>query len=170
MKKKILTLEDLVKFCKTQQMKTFSFSSKDNDGEPLCVAIPATFEKKEDEESKLLFADIKAFHTGRNLNGSGVTVNAAKKSLSTFAYKPILAAFTTDKNGDEDFMGHEMDMDDEGNIIYIEQQVGSFTADEPWMEEDPDDKDKQWVFARAAIPREYTSAASIIVLIELIME
>lgn len=162
MKKKILTLEDLVKFCKTQQMKTFSFSSKDNDGEPLCVAIPATFEKKEDEESKLLFADIKAFHTGRNLNGSGVTVNAAKKSLPTFAYKPILAAFTTDKNGDEDFMGHEMDMDDEGNIIYIEQQVGSFTADEPWMEEDPEDKDKQWVFARAAIPREYTSAASII--------
>lgn len=159
MKKKILTLEDLVKFCKAQKM--YSFSSKEN-GEPLCVAIPAVFEKEENQSSTLLFADIKAFHTGRNENDSGVTIDAAKNSLSTFAYKPILAAFTTDKNGDEDFMSHEMDMDDDGNIIYIEKQVGCFTADAPWMETDSEDADKQWVFAKAAIPRDYTSAASII--------
>lgn len=159
MKKKILTLEDLVKFCREQKM--FSFSSKEN-GEPICVAIPATFEKKEDENSSLLFATIKAFHTGRNRNDSAVTEDAMEKSRSTFAYKPILAAFTTDKNGDEDFMAHEMDMDDDGNIIYIEKQVGCFTTDEPWIETDEEDKEKQWIFANCAIPREYTHAADII--------
>lgn len=159
MKKKILTLEDLVKFCKEQ--KLYSFSSKEK-GYQLCVAVPAQFEKEENDSSSLLFADIKAFHTGRNENNSGVTVDAMHNSVSTFAYKPILAAFTTDKNGDEDFMSHEMDMDDDGNIIYIEKQVGCFTADEPWIEKDSEDSEKEWVFAKAAIPREYTHAADII--------
>ena len=159
MKKKLLTLEDLVKFCKAQ--KLFSFNSKES-GYQICVQIPADFAKKETESSSLLFADIKAFHTGRNRNESNVTVNAAKKSLSTFAYKPILAAFMTDENGVEDFMSHEMEIDDDGNVIYIEHQVGCFTTDEPKMEKDPDHKDRQYVYATAAIPREYTHAADII--------
>ena len=159
MKKKLLTIEDLIKFCKEQKM--FSFSSKNN-GEPICIAIPATFEKSDEKSSSLLFADIKAFHTGRNLNGSAVTEDAMTGAKKTFAYKPILAAFTTDKNGDEDFMSHEMEIDEDGNVVYIEKQVGTFTVDEPWTETDPDDSEKTWVFARCAIPREYTHAADII--------
>lgn len=159
MKKKILTLEDLVKFCKAQ--KLFSFSSKES-GYQICVKVPAVFAKKEIENSSLLFADIKAFHTGRNRNASNVTIDAAKKSLSTFAYKPILAAFTTDDDGVEDFMSHEMEIDDDGNVIYIEHQVGCFTIDEPTIEKDPDHEDRQFVYATAAIPREYTHAAEII--------
>lgn len=159
-KKKLLTLEDLVKFCKAQ--KVYSFSSKES-GEPLCVAVPATFEQKESENSSLLFAQIKAFHTGRNRNKSNVTFDAAEKSLETFAYKPILAAIHTDpKTGEEDFMSHEIDMDDDDNIVYIEKQVGCFTNDEPYMEQDPNNEDRQYVFAIAAIPREYTHAADII--------
>jgi hypothetical protein len=158
-KKKILTLEDLVKFCKVQ--KLFCFSSKDT-GYQICVHVPADFEKNEVENSSLLFADIKAFHTGRNRNESNVTVDAAKKSLDTFAYKPILAAFMTDENGVEDFMSHEMEIDDDGNIVYIEHQVGCFTTDKPKMKKDPDHEDRQYVYATAAIPRDYTHAADII--------
>lgn len=159
MKKKLLTLEDLVKFCKEQ--KLYSFNAKDI-GYQICVQYPATFKKNESENSSLLFGDIKSFHTGRNRNESSVTEDAMKNSVSTFAYKPILAAFTTDKNGDEDFMAHEMEIDDDGNVVYIEHQVGCFTVDEPRIEKDPDDENKQWIYARCAIPREYTSAASII--------
>ncbi len=159
MKKKLLTLEDLVKFCKEQNL--FSFSAKDS-GYQLCVQVPALFKKKEVESSSLLFADIRAFHTGRNRNKSSVTDDAMKNSVPTFAYKPILAAFTTDKNGDEDFMSHEMELDDEGNVIYIEHQVGSFTVDEPRIEKDSEDENKRWIYATCAIPREYTHAADII--------
>ena len=159
-KKKLLTLEDLVKFCKAQ--KLYSFSSKEQ-GYPICVMVPATFEKNETESSQLLFAKVKAFHTGLNRNQSNVTFDAAQKALGTFAYKPILAAIHTDPNtGEEDFMSHEMDMDDDGNIVYIEKQVGCFTVDEPYMEQDPEHEDRQYVYATAAIPREYTSAADII--------
>ena len=159
MKKKLLTLEDLAKFCREQKM--LSFSSKDT-GYQLCVKVPAMFKKKEEENSSLFFGTIKAFHTGKNRNESAVTDEAMKNSASTFAYKPILAAFTTDKNGDEDFMSHEMEMDEDGNIIYIEHQVGCFTIDEPWIEKDPDDENKNWIWANCAIPREYTHAADII--------
>lgn len=159
MKKKLLTIEDLAKFCKEQRM--FSFSAKET-GYQLCVRIPATFKKKEVENSSLMFVEVWAFHTGRNRNESAVTVEAMKNSLSTFAYKPLLAAFTTDKNGDEDFMSHEMELDEDGNPVYIEQQVGCFTSDEPTMEPDPEDKDKFWAVARGAVPREYTHAAEIL--------
>ena len=159
MKKKLLTLEDLAKFCREQKM--LSFSSKDT-GYQLCVKVPAMFKKKEEENSSLFFGTIKAFHTGKNRNESAVTDEAMKNSASTFAYKPIPAAFTTDKNGDEDFMSHEMEMDEDGNIIYIEHQVGCFTIDEPWIEKDPDDENKNWIWANCAIPREYTHAADII--------
>ena len=69
MKKKLLTLEDLVRFCKAQ--KLFSFSAKDS-GYQICVQVPASFAKKESEVSSLLFADIKSFHTGRNRNKSNL--------------------------------------------------------------------------------------------------
>lgn len=159
MKKKLLTLEDLVKFCKAQ--KLLSFSAKDS-GYQICVQVPASFAKKESEVSSLLFADIKSFHTGLNRNKSNVTVDAAKKSLDTFAYKPILAAFMTDKDGVEDFTTHEMELDEDGNVVYIEHQVGCFTADKPYMEKDAENEDKEFVCAVAAIPREYTHAADII--------
>lgn len=158
-KKRMLTLEDLFKFCKSQ--KLYSFSSKET-GYQLCVAVPAHFEKEDESSSSLLFADIKAFHTGKNENNSNVIKEAMQKSLPTFANKPILAAFTKDKDGNDDFMSHEMEIDDDGNVVYIEQQVGNFTADEPWIEQDPNNPDKDWVFAKAAIPREYTHAADII--------
>lgn len=159
MKKKLLTLEDLAKFCREHKM--FSFSSEET-GYQLCVKIPAMFKKKEEKNSSLFYGTIKAFHTGRNRNDSAVTEDAMKNSIPTFAYKPILAAFTTDKNGDEDFMSHEMEMDEDGNVVYIEHQVGCFTIDEPWIEADPDDKNKNWIWANCAIPREYTHAADII--------
>lgn len=159
-KKKLLTLEDLVKFCREQ--KLYSFSSKES-GYQVCVRVPARFTKKEmEEDSSLFFGTIKAFHTGKNRNDSSVTDDAMKNSIPTFAYKPILAAFTTDSNGDEDFMSHEMEIDDDGNIVYIEHQVGCFTTDEPWIEVDEKDSNKNWIYANCAIPREYTHAADII--------
>lgn len=157
MKKRILTLDDLVKFCKEQKLLTFSSKER---GEPLCVSVPATFEKVKDADSSLLLATIKTFHTGRNRNKSCVTEDAAKKSLNTFAYKPILANFMTDEDGIEDFTSHDMEIDKDGNPVYLEHQVGCFTVDEPWTE--LEDDGRNFVYANAAIPREYTHAADII--------
>lgn len=161
MKKKLLTLDDLVQFCQSQ--KLYSFNSKES-GYQLCVQTPATFKKdqEEDEESSLLYATVTVMHTGRNRNKSNVTVDAAKKAMKNMAYKPILANFAMTESGELDFTSHDFTVNDDGEVEYQEHQIGCFTADDPYMEQDPDNEDRQYVYATCAIPKEYTAAADII--------
>lgn len=161
MKKKILTLDDLVAFCQSGKIK--SFSSKES-GYQLCVHTPSTLKYANDveETDSTLFAYVKLFHVGKNRNKSSVTEEAAKKALDSIKYKPILANFTDNtEDGELDFTEHDIDIDDDGNLIYLEKQVGSFTADEPYLEYDKTEK-KKFVFAKMAIPKEYTPTAEIL--------
>lgn len=155
-KKKLLTIEDLVNFCK--QTKTYNFSAKD-EGYQICVHAPATFETERTDDLTL-YAKVKAFHLGINRNGSNVTDESAKKAMKNMAYKPILANFC-EIEGVKDFTSHDIEFDEDGNPTYVERQVGCFTVDEPYLEYDKE-KDKTYVYATCAIPREYTDAAEII--------
>ena len=157
--KKLLTLEDLAKFCKEQNFS--NFSSKDT-GYQLSVQVPANFEVDGNvyQDNTLLFGKVKVFHIGPNRNGSSVTKNAAEKALSTIAYKPLLANFC-EVDGAKDFTSHDMEFNDDGSVTYIEHQIGCFTADAPIIQYD-ETTEKEFVFAKVAIPREYTDACDII--------
>jgi hypothetical protein len=109
----------------------------------------------------MLFAPVLAFHTGNNKNGSCVTEKAANKAIKKLAYKPVLANFC-EIDGVRDFTSHDFEVDEDGNYVYYEKQVGCFTADKPCMENDQEHKDRKNVFAKVAIPRQYTDAADII--------
>ena len=158
MNKKILTIENLIDFC--EQQKFDKFNSKES-GYRLCVQVPASFESDDSEDSAFLIGNIKLLHCGANRNHSSVTEEAARKCMSSIAYKPILANFT-DVNGELDFTSHDFDFNEDGSITYYEKQVGCFTADKPYMEQDPDHEDRKYIYAKAAIPRQYTAAADII--------
>ena len=157
--KKLLTLEDLAKFCKEQNFS--KFSSKDS-GYQLSVQVPANFEVENTEyqDNTLLFGKVKVFHIGPNRNGSSVTKNAAEKALNTIAYKPLLANFC-EVDGVKDFTSHDMELNDDGSVTYVEHQIGCFTADAPVIQYD-ETTEKEFVFAKVAIPREYTDACDII--------
>ena len=157
--KKLLTLEDLAKFCKEQNFS--NFSSKDT-GYQLSVQVPANFEVDGNtyQDNTLLFGKVKVFHIGPNRNGSSVTKNAAEKALSTIAYKPLLANFC-EVDGVKDFTSHDMELNDDGSVTYVEHQIGCFTADAPVIQYD-ETTEKEFVFAKVAIPREYTDACDII--------
>lgn len=157
--KKLLTLEDLAKFCKEQNFS--KFSSKDT-GYQLSVQVPANFEVENTEyqDNTLLFGKVKVFHIGPNRNGSSVTKSAAEKALSTIAYKPLLANFC-EVDGVKDFTSHDIELNDDGSVIYVEHQIGCFTADTPVIQYD-ETTEKEFVFAKVAIPREYTDACDII--------
>ena len=157
--KKLLTLEDLAKFCKEQNFS--NFSSKDT-GYQLSVQVPANFEVDGNvyQDNTLLFGKVKVFHIGPNRNGSSVTKNAAEKALSTIAYKPLLANFC-EVDGVKDFTSHDMELNDDGSVTYVEHQIGCFTADAPVIRYD-ETTEKEFVFAKVAIPREYTDACDII--------
>ena len=157
--KKLLTLEDLAKFCKEQNFS--NFSSKDT-GYQLSVQVPANFEVEnaDYQDNTLLFGKVKVFHIGPNRNGSSVTKQAAEKALSTIAYKPLLANFC-EVDGVKDFTSHDITINDDGTVNYIEHQIGCFTADTPVIQYD-ETTEKEFIFAKVAIPREYTDACGII--------
>lgn len=156
--KKILTLEDLVNYCK---INNFSHFNSNDMGYQICVHIPAKFEKSDNEDETLFYGNVLVFHTGINRNRSNVTEAAAKKAMKNLAYKPVLANFC-EIDGVKDFTSHDFEIDDEGNFIYQEKQVGCFTSDDPYMKEDENEKDRMNVYAKVAIPRQYTDAVDII--------
>ena len=163
MPKRILTLEDLVAFCKNE--KIHRFDAQEN-GQQICVRVDnvATFEEIPEQNSDgfmhLLF---KVFHAGENRNMSNISKNNLEKYKNTINYRPVLASIITSPDDASvlDFNSHDIEIDDNGNPIYIEKQVGCFTADEPFLKYD-EQNDKTYLMAHAVIPEEYTATADII--------
>lgn len=164
-KKKILTEDDLLRFCEEQ--KFVRFSSKDI-GYQLAVKVPTTFEVDDDVDDNhrgMMRLKFRIFHTGLNRNKSYVSNDAAEKAMNTIADRPVLAAIHQLDDGTWDFEGHEMEVvkDENGNeeTRYIESQVGSFSSEPAFWEHD-DELNKDYVCAYAYISEEYTKACDII--------
>lgn len=164
-KKKLLTLDDLVLFC--QQNNFTKFSAKES-GYQLAVQVPTTFEvedESDDNHRGMLKLKFRILHDGLNRNGSFVSHKAADKASVTIADRPIMAAIHQLDDGSWDFESHEMEIieneDGEQEINYIEKQVGSFSSEKPFWEHD-DELNKDYLCAYGYIAEEYTKAADII--------
>lgn len=165
-KHKLMTIDDLVRFCREQNFT--KFSSKEL-GYKLAVQIPTTFEIEEnvDEDHRgMLKLKFRIFHTGLNRNGSFVSEDAAKNAMPTIKNRPILAAIHQLDDGEWDFESHNFEVvkneeTGEEEIVYIEKQVGSFDESEPFFEYD-EELDKTYVCGYGYISEEYTKAADII--------
>ena len=163
MGKKILTLDNLYQFF-VEQNQTFNFSSKES-GKPIVVTTNGFFETDESDMPGMLKLELKVCHTQTNRNGSHISDSNMEKAMPTLKYRPILAYIHELEDGTKDFYAHNMEIveneDGEAEIVYIEKQVGCFTADNPWLKYD-EEKDKTYVHAYAVIPEGYTEAADII--------
>lgn len=165
-KRKLMTIDDLVKFCREQNFT--KFSSKES-GYKLAVQVPTTFEIDDnvDEDHRgMLKLKFRIFHTGLNRNGSFVSEEAAKDAMPTIKNRPIMAAIHQLDNGEWDFEAHNFEVvkneeTGEEEIVYIEKQVGSFDESDPFFEYDKD-LDKTYVCGYGYISEEYTKAADII--------
>ena len=164
-KKKLLTLDDLVQFCEQHQFT--KFSAKDS-GYQLAVQVPTTFEVEDDSDDShrgMIRLKFRILHEGLNRNGSFVSKKSADKASKTIADRPILAAIHQLDDGSWDFETHNMEIieneDGEQEVNYIEKQVGSFSSEKPFWEHD-DELDKDYLCAYGYIAEEYTKAADII--------
>ena len=164
-KKRLLSIEDLVKFCEEQ--KLYSFNSKET-GYKLSVQVPANFEVDEnidDNHRGMLKLKFRIFHTGLNRNGSYVSEDAAKNAMPTIKNRPILAYIHQLDDGSWDFESHNMEYiaheDGTYEIEYLEKQIGSFDESEPFFEYD-EELDKTYVCGYGYVSEEYTKAADII--------
>ena len=163
MAKQILTLDSLYQFFVTKN-ETVNFSIKDS-GKPIVVRTDGFFEADDDDMPGMLKLKLKVCHTEVNRNGSNISKENMEKAMPTLKYRPILAYIHELPDGTKDFYAHNMEIveneDGDAEIVYIEKQVGCFTADKPWLEYDKD-MDKTYVMAYAVIPEDYTEAADII--------
>ena len=163
MAKQILTLDSLYQFF-VEQNKNVNFSSKETHS-PIVVTTNGFFETDETEMPGMLKLELKVCHTETNRNGSHISTENMEKAMPTLKYRPILAYIHELEDGTKDFYAHNMEIveneDGESDIVYIEKQVGCFTADEPWLKYDKK-QDKTYVHAYAVIPENYTEAADII--------
>jgi hypothetical protein len=163
MPKQILTLDSLYKFF-VEQNKNVNFNSKETNS-PIVVKTNGFFKAEESEMPGMLKLELKVCHTETNRNGSHISTENMEKAMPTLKYRPILAYIHELEDGTKDFYAHNMEVveneDGETEIVYIEKQVGCFTADEPWLKYDKDN-DKTYVHAYAVIPEGYTDAADII--------
>lgn len=163
MAKQILTLDSLYQFF-VEQNKNVNFSSKETRS-PIVVTTNGFFETNETEMPGMLKLELKVCHTEKNCNGSHISNENMEKAMPTLKYRPILAYIHELEDGTKDFYAHNIEVveneDGESDIVYIEKQVGCFTADEPWLKYDKK-KEKTYVHAYAVIPEGYTEAADII--------
>lgn len=164
MAKRIMTLDNLYKFF-VEQNKSFNFSSKES-GTPIVVTSNGHFaESKSDDMPGMLKLKLKNCHIDTNRNGSHISKENMEKAMPTLKYRPILAYIHELPDGTKDFYTHNVQFEEDENgdtqVVYLEKQVGCFTADEPWLEYD-EDMDKTYVMAYAVIPEEYTETADII--------
>lgn len=164
MQKKYFTVEDLIRFC--EQKKMYNFSSKES-GKPIVIQAIQDFSSADVEETEdnKLYAKVRVCHTLLNRNGSYISEDSMKAAMPSLKYSPLLANIHQLDDGTWDFHSHdyhiEKDEDGNENVVYDEKQVGTFTADEPYLEYDKE-MDKTYVVARVAIPESYTRCADII--------
>lgn len=144
----------------------YNFSSKES-GKPIVIQAVQDFSSADVEETadNKLYAKVRVCHTLLNRNGSYISEDSMKAAMPSLKYSPLLANIHQLDDGTWDFHSHdyhiEKDEDGNENVIYDEKQVGTFTADEPYLEYDKD-MDKTYVVARVAIPESYTRCADII--------
>lgn len=164
MQRKYFTVEDLIRFC--EQKKMYNFSSKES-GKPIVIQAVQDFSSADVEETEdnKLYAKVRVCHTLLNRNGSYISEDSMKAAMPSLKYSPLLANIHQLDDGTWDFHSHDyhIEKDENGNetVVYDEKQVGTFTADEPYLEYDKD-MDKTYVIARVAIPESYTRCADII--------
>ena len=164
MQHKYFTVEDLIRFC--EQKKMYNFSSKES-GKPIVIQAIQDFSSADVEETEdnKLYAKVRVCHTLLNRNGSYISEDSMKAAMPSLKYSPLLANIHQLDDGTWDFHSHDyhIEKDENGNetVVYDEKQVGTFTADEPYLEYDKD-MDKTYVVARVAIPESYTRCADII--------
>ena len=164
MQRKYFTVEDLIKFCEEKRM--YNFSSKES-GKPIVIQAIQDFSSAaiEEVEDNKLYAKIRVCHTLLNRNGSYISEDSMKAAMPSLKYSPLLANIHQLDDGTWDFHSHDyhIETDEKGNetVVYDEKQVGTFTADDPYLEYDKD-MDKTYVVARVAIPESYTRCADII--------
>lgn len=158
-----LTLKDLENFYCTKK-KSFHFSAED-ENDAIVVQIPGSIsfsEEKYDPTMGLLPVHLQSCHIDKNRNNSNISKEIMEKCKTSIYNRPILGYIHKLSNGEYDFAGHEMYINENGEMEYEEIGVGTIPeSSNPELIYD-EDKDKTYLEVDGYIYEEYTKAAEIL--------
>ena len=158
MKKRLMTLSDLYNYYATQG-KTQKFNYEKT-GDPITVIAEGKLNfSKSDAMEGLYPVTVQMNFVGDNLNQSRIEMKAQENALPSSEFRPLLA-YIHDVDGEPQFYGHNMHINEEGELVYDEQPVGVI-AEKAHIEHD-DDFDKDYAVANGFLWEEYSKAAYII--------
>ena len=159
MPKKFYTIDDLKQFCRTNNFASFSAQQY---GAPLIIHSIETFESADNSKDGLLDVKLKSCHIDRNRNGSFISEDNMNAYKHSFKGRPILANIIKTDTGEYEFHSHDITLDEDGNLEYIEQPVGVISQlKEPYLEYDKE-QDKTYLMVEGHIFEDYSKAAEIL--------
>lgn len=160
---RLLTLSDLCDYYENHKNNVHFNAEKC--GASVTVQLPASITFSEDDydpETGLLRVHLKSCHIGDNRNRSNIERDVMELGKSSIYNRPILGYIFKLEDGSYDFAGHEMKIEDDGDITYEETPVGvvpeSGNAELIYDEE----KDKTYLEVDGYIYEEYSRAAEIL--------
>ena len=156
---RLLTLADLHNYFSSMG-KDQKFSYKESN-KPIIVQVNGNlnFTKGNNPTEGLLPVNLQLAFIGENLNGSEIPESAMKNALSSAKYRPILGYIYKDDNGDSQFMGHNMHIEN-NKIVYDEIPIGVI-SEEATIAYDEEYK-KDYAVSKGFIFEEYTDAKEIL--------
>ncbi len=159
MNKRLLTLEDLYSYYSTMGTSSH-FSSQD--ASPMVVQVNGklNFESNSDIEG-LQPVTLQACHIDKNINGSNIKQEVMEKALPSFKNRPILG-YIHEVNGQYEFYGHNMHLDEDDNVVYDEIPVGIIPESCNARLEYDEEKGKTYCVVDGFLFSEYTKAAEIL--------
>ena len=153
------TIDDLYKFCRDNNFT--KFSSKES-GAPLIIQSIETFESADNSQDGLLGVKLKACHVGVNRNKSSISEKTMNQYKNSFKGRPILGSIFKADTGEYEFHSHDMAVDENGEVEYIEQPIGVISQlKEPYLEYDKEN-DKKYLMVEGHIFEDYSRAAEIL--------
>ena len=157
MGKKLLYLQDLYDYYFSKN-ENINFSSKE--GDSIVVHVDGNLNFESDSTEGLTPVVLQSCHIGKNLNGSNIDEEVMEKALPSFKNRPILG-YIHEVDGEHDFYGHNMHLDDDGNVVYDEIAVGIIPESCDAHLEYDEEKDKTYCVVKGYLFDEYTKATEI---------
>lgn len=161
---RLLTLDDLCNYYQNHK-NTVVYSATKNDNTPVTVQLPGSLVFNESEynaEEGLLRTHLKSCHIGDNRNQSTIEKDVMEECAPSIYNRPILGYIHQLKDGSYDFAGHEMFINDDGELEYEEIPVGCVPESGNAQLVYDEDNDKTYLEVDAVIYEQYTRAADIL--------
>lgn len=163
MGKVFLSLSDFENFF-SKNNKSFHFSTED-ENEAITVQIEGTLNFSKDEYDATLGLQpvhLQSCHIDTNRNHSNISEEVMEKCKTSIYNRPILGYIHQLSDGSYDFAGHEMHLNDNGELEYDEIAVGVIPESGNAQIIYDKDKKKSYLEVDGYIYEEYTRAADIL--------